>query len=118
MVSPENPFFARMLVNRYWKHFFGRGLVDPEDDLRVTNPATHPELLNDLTKHFIASNHDLKELVRVICNSRTYQLSSTPNEYNRDDRQNYSRFYPRRLPAEVLLDGINLVTNSQDKFTA
>ena len=116
LVSPENPYFARMLVNRYWKHFFGRGLVDPEDDLRVTNPATHPALLEDLTKHFIASGHDLKELVRVICNSRTYQLSSLPNEHNRDDRQNYSRFYPRRLPAEVLLDGINIVTNSQDKF--
>lgn len=116
MVSPKNPFFARMLVNRYWKHFFGRGLVDPEDDLRVTNPATHPALLDDLTKHFIASGYDLKNLIRVICNSRTYQLSSMPNEHNRDDRQNYSRFYPRRLPAEVLLDGINVVTNSQDKF--
>jgi len=116
LVAPENPFFARMLVNRYWKHFFGRGLVDPEDDLRVTNPATHPALLDDLTKHFVTNGHDLKDLVRLICNSRTYQLSSIPNEYNRDDRQNYSRFYPRRLPAEVLLDGINLVTNSQDKF--
>ena len=116
IVAPENPYFARMLVNRYWKHFFGRGLVDPEDDLRVTNPATHPALLDDLTKHFIASGHDLKDLVRVICNSRTYQFSSIPNEHNRDDRQNYSRFYPRRLPAEVLLDGINLVTNSQEKF--
>ncbi|MFT6181325.1 MAG: hypothetical protein ACJAQT_004528 [Akkermansiaceae bacterium] len=116
LVAPENPFFARMLVNRYWKHFFGRGLVDPEDDLRVTNPATHPALLDDLTKHFATNGHDLKDLVRLICNSRTYQLSAIPNEYNRDDRQNYSRFYPRRLPAEVLLDGINLVTNSQDKF--
>lgn len=117
LVAPENPFFARMLVNRYWKHFFGRGLVDPEDDLRVTNPATHPALLDDLTKHFVTNGHDLKDLVRLICNSRSYQLSSIPNKYNRDDRQNYSRFYPRRLPAEVLLDGINLVTNSQDKFT-
>ncbi|MDA7888172.1 DUF1549 and DUF1553 domain-containing protein [Akkermansiaceae bacterium] len=116
LVSPENPFFARMLVNRYWKHFFGRGLVDPEDDLRVTNPATHPALLDDLAKHFVTNQYDLKELVRTICNSRTYQLSSLPNEHNRDDRQNYSRFYPRRLPAEVLLDGINLVTNSQEKF--
>jgi hypothetical protein len=116
LVSPENPYFARMLVNRYWKHFFGRGLVDPEDDLRVTNPATHPKLLDDLARHFVESGYDLKDLVRVICNSRTYQLSSIPNEHNRDDRQNYSRFYPRRLPAEVLLDGINLVTNSKDKF--
>lgn len=117
LVAPENPFFARMLVNRYWKHFFGRGLVDPEDDLRVTNPATHPALLDDLTKHFVTNGHDLKDLVRLICNSRTYQLSSIPNEYNTDDRQNYSRFYPRRLPAEVLLDGINLVTNSEEKFS-
>ena len=116
MTDPENPFFAKMLVNRYWKHFFGRGLVDPEDDMRVTNPPTHPALLDDLARSFIESGYDLKALVRAICNSKTYQLSAIPNDYNIDDRQNYSRFYPRRLPAEILLDGINSVTNSKEKF--
>lgn len=116
MTNEKNPFFAKMLVNRYWKHFFGRGLVDPEDDMRVTNPPTHPALLDDLAKQFMESGYDLKALVRAICNSKTYQLSAIPNEHNLDDRQNYSRFYPRRLPAEILLDGINMVTNSKEKF--
>ncbi len=116
VVSPENPYFARMIANRYWKHFFGRGLVDPEDDLRVTNPPTHPALLAALEAHVIESKFDLKSLVRLICNSRTYQLSSVPNKHNRDDRQNYSRFYPRRLQAEVLADAINQLTNGSDSF--
>ena len=117
MTNEDNPFFARMLVNRYWKHFFGRGIVDPEDDMRVTNPPTHPELLDALAQGFVESGYDLKGLVRTICNSTTYQLSSNPNEFNLDDRQNYSRFYPRRLPAEILLDGINTVTNAKEKFS-
>tara|TARA_B100001093_G_scaffold97056_1_gene89051 strand:- start:145 stop:2535 length:2391 start_codon:yes stop_codon:yes gene_type:complete len=117
MTNEDNPFFARMLVNRYWKHFFGRGIVDPEDDMRVTNPPTHPELLDALAQSFVESGYDLKGLVRTICNSTTYQLNSDPNEFNLDDRQNYSRFYPRRLPAEILLDGINTVTNAKEKFS-
>jgi len=116
MRDKENPFFARMLVNRYWKHFFGRGIVEPEDDMRVTNPATHPELLDGLAQHFVKSGYDLKELVRVICNSHTYQLSANPNEHNLNDRQNYSRYYPRRLPAEVLLDSINDVASTNETF--
>jgi hypothetical protein len=116
MVKPDNSFFARMLVNRYWKHFFGRGLVEPEDDLRVTNPATHPELLESLAADFIANGYDLKHLVRTITNSRTYQFSSIPNQHNSLDTQNYSRFYPRRLPAEILLDGINTVTGAKESF--
>ena len=116
MTNEKNPFFARMLVNRYWKHFFGRGLVDPEDDMRVTNPPTHPALLDGLALSFVESGYDLKELVRTICNSKVYQLSAVPNEHNVEDRQNYSRFYPRRLPAEILLDGINAVTNSRETF--
>ncbi|NNE93473.1 MAG: DUF1553 domain-containing protein [Verrucomicrobiales bacterium] len=117
MTSPENPYFAKMLVNRYWKHFFSRGLVEPEDDMRVTNPATHPELLADLAGSFTQSGFDLKELVRTICNSQTYQLSALPNEHNVADSQNYSRYYPKRLQAEVLLDAINVVSNSSEKFT-
>ena len=116
MTAPENPFFARALVNRYWKHFFGRGLVDPEDDMRETNPATNPELLDALAAHFVKSGFDLQDLVRTICKSNTYQLSAEPNEYNADDRQNFSRYYPRRLPAEVLLDAIDNLFGQRTKF--
>lgn len=116
MSSPENPFFARALVNRYWKHFFNRGLIEPEDDIRDTNPPTNPELLAALEKHFISSGFDLKELVRVITTSHAYQLSSVPNDYNLIDRQNFSRFYPRRLQAEMLLDAINDLTESPTAF--
>ncbi len=116
MTSSQNRFFARSLVNRYWKHFFNRGLVEPEDDMRDTNPATNPELLEALAKSFIGSGYDLKQLVRVICASQTYQLSSVPNEFNKIDKQNFSRYYPRRLTAEVLLDSVNSVTKSESKF--
>ncbi len=116
MAQPDNPFFASALVNRYWKHFFNRGLVEPEDDMRVTNPPTNPELLNALASHFVQSGYDLKELVRTICQSRTYQLSAEPNEYNAKDKQNFSRFYPRRLPAEVLLDAVDDLTGQRTSF--
>jgi uncharacterized protein DUF1549/uncharacterized protein DUF1553 len=116
MSSPENKFFAPALVNRYWKHFFSRGLVDPEDDMRVTNPATNQELLDALAKHFVQSGFDMKDLIRTICRSQTYQLSSEPNEFNTTDKQNYSRYYPKRLPAEVLLDAINQVTATNTEF--
>ncbi|MEZ5327093.1 MAG: DUF1549 and DUF1553 domain-containing protein [Verrucomicrobiales bacterium] len=116
MGSRDNEFFARMLVNRYWKHFLGRGLVEPEDDMRVTNPATNPELLNALAQHFIDSGFDLKQLVRTICSSQVYQLSAVPNDYNADDKQNYSRYYPKRLTAEVLLDAIDGITGVPTKF--
>ena len=116
MADPSNPFFAPALTNRYWKHFFGRGLVDPEDDMRVTNPPSNPELLQALGKHFIGSGFDLKELCRTICTSTTYQLSSQPNQFNLGDKQNYSRYYPKRLNAEVLLDAIDGVCESASKF--
>ena len=116
MRSEENPYFARMLVNRYWKHFFSRGLVEPEDDIRPTNPATHPELLEGLADQFVDSGFDLKDLIRTICNSRTYQLSADPNGRNADDEQNFARFYPSRLEAEVLLDSVNDITGAQNSF--
>ena len=116
MKSPSNPFFAKVLVNRYWKHFFQRGLVEPEDDIRDSNPPTNPELLASLERHFIQSGFNLKELVRAITRSSAYQLGSTPNEHNGGDRQNYSRYYPRRLPAEVLLDAIDQVAGTQTDF--
>ncbi|MDB5387526.1 MAG: hypothetical protein JWM11_3172 [Planctomycetaceae bacterium] len=116
MSSKDNPFFAKSLVNRYWKHFFQRGLIEPEDDIRDTNPPTNPELLAALEKHFISSGFDLKELVRLITRSNAYQLSAQPNPYNLPDRQNYSRYYPRRLQAEVLLDSIDAVAQTQTDF--
>lgn len=116
MKSPKNPFFARVLVNRYWKHFFQRGLVEPEDDIRDSNPPSNPELMAALEKHFISSGFDLKELVRTIARSHAYQLSSTPNKDNLGDRQNYSRYYPRRLPAEVMLDSIDQLAGTQTDF--
>jgi hypothetical protein len=116
MREKENPFFAKALVNRYWKHFFKRGLVEPEDDLRDTNPATNPELLDALAKHFIESGFDLKEVVRTITRSHTYQLSEMPNDHNSIDRQNFSHFYPKRLPAEVLLDAIDGLTGAKTDF--
>ncbi|MHC4878181.1 MAG: DUF1549 domain-containing protein [Planctomycetota bacterium] len=116
MSSSGNPYFAKALVNRYWKHFFKIGLIEPEDDIRDTNPPTNPELLAALEAHFIASGFDLKDLVRVITQSKTYQLSAQPNEHNLVDRQNYSRFYPRRLQAEVLLDSVDDLTGAQTSF--
>lgn len=116
MTKRDNPFFAKALVNRYWKHFFGRGLVDPEDDMRVTNPASNPELLDALAQDFVDHNFDLKYLVNLICTSKTYQLSAEPNEYNQADKQNYARFYPRRLDAETMLDAIDQVTGVPTAF--
>jgi uncharacterized protein DUF1549/uncharacterized protein DUF1553 len=117
MAAKDNPFFSKSLVNRYWKHFFGRGLVDPEDDMRVTNPATNPELLDALAQDFVHHGFDLKHLVRTICTSATYQLTAEPNEWNQDDKQNFSRYYPKRLNAEVLLDAIDQVTGTQTTFS-
>jgi len=116
MSQPENPFFAKSLVNRYWKHFFSRGIVEPEDDMRETNPPANPELLNALADHFVHSGFDLKELIRTICSSRTYQLSAMPNEHNASDKQNFSRYYPRRLSAEVLYDAFHQITDTSENF--
>lgn len=116
MVKKENPFFAKALVNRYWKHFFGRGLVEPEDDVRVTNPPTNPELLDALAKNFAQSNYDLKKLVKSICLSSVYRRSAVPNDHNANDRQCFSRFQPRRLNAEVLLDSIDDLTQAKTTF--
>lgn len=116
MTDPENPFFARALVNRYWKHFMGRGLVEPEDDLRVTNPPSNPELLDGMAAHFVDSGYDMRELIRLIVQSRSYQFESDALDDNLGDRRSYSRFYPKRLQAEVLLDAIDHVTQSRTRF--
>jgi len=116
MTSKENRYFAKSLANRYWKHFLNRGLVEPEDDMRETNPPTNPELLEALAKSFVDSSFDLKQLVRTICRSQTYQLSALPNQFNGVDKQHYSRYYPKRLTAEVLFDAVNQVTKSEHKW--
>jgi hypothetical protein len=116
MAQPENPFFAKALVNRLWGHLLGRGLVDPVDDMRETNPPSNPELLDALAQDFVKSKFDVKHMVRVICNSRVYQLSATPNEVNQHDKQNHARFYARRLIAEVLHDSIDQLAGSRTQF--
>ena len=116
MTSPENPMFARLAANRLWKQFLGRGLVDPVDDLRSTNPASNESLLNYLTEQVKENNFDLKSVVQLILNSQTYQRSSKSNESNHRDEQNFSHYLEERLPAEVLLDAICDVTDVPENF--
>ena len=116
LVAADNPWFAKLAANRLWKHFLGRGLVEPEDDLRSTNPATNEPLLTLLSQSLIDQHFDLKALMRTILNSRTYQLSSATNGSNEDDEQNFSHHYVRRLPAEVLLDAISHATGAPEHF--
>ncbi|WP_182867268.1 DUF1549 domain-containing protein [Rhodopirellula sp. JC639] len=117
VTSPENPFFAKALVNRYWKHFLGRGLVEPEDDLRVTNPPSNPELMDALAATFVDSGYDLQSLIRLICNSDVYGASSDARGENLIDRRSHSRYYPKRLQAETLLDSIDKVTGASTSFS-
>ena len=107
MTSAQNPLFAQAQVNRIWSHLMGRGLVDPVDDFRLTNPASHPELLKALAAEFVQSGFDMRHMIRLIANSRTYQLSSEPNENNGSDEINYSHAQVRRLTAEQLFDGLH-----------
>ncbi|MDB6031236.1 MAG: hypothetical protein JWM16_1574, partial [Verrucomicrobiales bacterium] len=118
LVAPANPFFAKAAVNRVWANFFGRGMVEPVDDFRVSNPCVDPALLAALADDFAKHGYDLKHLMRTIMESRLYQLSSTPNEFNLADTRHFSRAYRRRLPGEVLLDAVNDVTATQDSFNA
>ncbi len=112
--DPENPYFARAMVNRVWTNYFGVGIVDPPDDQNLANPPSNAPLLVWLTKEFVASGYDLKWLHRTICNSRTYQLSWEVNETNRLDRKNFSHAVPRRLPAEVVIDALDQATASDE----
>lgn len=118
MTSPDNPFFARVMVNRIWADMMGRGLVVPIDDLRATNPASNEALLDALAKHFRESKYDLKAVVRVIANSAAYSLSSVPNGRNAGDLRNYARHYRSRLRAEVLLDAVQKVTGVTPSYSA
>lgn len=114
MRKPDNPFFARAIVSRVWAHYFGRGLVDPPDDLSPHNPVTHPALLDELCRRFVAGGYDLKWLHRTILTSRAYQQSSQASPLNEMDRSNYAYFYYRRLPAEVLLDALDQSTGTRE----
>ena len=116
LASPQNPYFARNMANIIWSHFLGKGIIEPVDDIRVSNPPSNPELLDALAAKLTGYNYDFKQLIRDICNSRTYQLSTRANATNALDERNFSRATIRRLRAEVLLDCINEVTESQDKF--
>ena len=118
ITSPENPWFAHNIVNRVWKHYLGRGIVEPVDDFRVTNPATNEALLDALAKDFVEHGYNLRHTVRVILNSRVYQLSSEPNDTNRTDNLNYSRYYVKRLLAEQLLDAVSQVTGVPEEYPA
>ncbi len=117
LTSPENPFFARSLVNRIWSYFFHRGIIDPVDDLRSTNPAINPKLLDALTADFVANGFDMRHLMRTIVRSRTYQRSSQANDSNIHDDMNFSRFVPRRLSAETLLDCLVQATGVPERFS-
>jgi hypothetical protein len=116
MTAPENPFFARAIANRLWSHYFGRGLVEPLDDLRATNPATNEPLLDELAKQMRDSKFDLKAVTRTLLNSRLYQLGGKANASNASDEQNFSHAVPKAIPAEVLLDAISQATGSPEKF--
>lgn len=116
MTAPDNPYFATMIVNRMWSHYFGRGLVEPIDDIRVTNPASNEPLLAVLTAHLREKKYDLKALTKMILNSRAYQLTSKSIAGNATDEQNFSHAAVKPMPAEVLLDAVSQVTGSPEKF--
>jgi len=116
LTRPDNPFFARSLVNRTWGRLLGKGLVDPVDDLRESNPASNPALLDALARDFVTHGFDFRQLVRRIMNSRTYQLASKPNATNRNDERFFSRGIVRRLTAEVLLDAVSQATGAPGAY--
>ncbi len=116
LTSTENPFFATSVANRIWQHYFGIGIVDPVDDVRISNPATNPALLAELGRRLVEYNYDFKQLVRDICNSHTYQRSIVRNVSNELDERNFAHANPRRIRSEMLLDCISQITATQDKF--
>jgi hypothetical protein len=116
LTSKENPLFAKSMANRTWSYFFGKGIIDPVDDIRGGNPPSNPALLDALTAEFIKSNFDVRALMRTICQSRTYQLSIIPNKWNVDDTINFSHAQPRRLSAEQMLDAVAVATGVRPQF--
>ena len=116
ITSPENPFFSTSIANRVWAHFFGMGIVNPVDDIRVSNPASNPELFSELGRRLTDYKFDLKQLVRDICNSETYQRTTQTNETNKGDTRNFAFSRVRRVPAEMLLDCISQATDTKEKY--
>ncbi len=116
LVKPDNPFFAKVEVNRIWGHLLGRGIVEPVDDFRDSNPPSSEALLDALAKDFVSHKYDRKHVIRTILNSRTYQLSSRKNEFNKSDVKYFSHSRTRLLSAEQLLDAICQVTSVPEKY--
>lgn len=116
LVSKDNPFFAKAIVNRVWSYFFGKGIIDPVDDIRASNPPVNAPLLDALTKDFVDSGFDLRRLMRTIANSRAYQASIATNEWNVTDGINFSHAIPRRMSAEQLMDAVASATGAQPGF--
>lgn len=116
LTSAENPYFAKSYVNRLWGYMFGIGIIDPIDDIRAGNPPTNPELLDYLTEEFVKSRFDARHVLRMICKSRTYQLSVATNKWNEDDKTNFSHALARRLPAEVLYDTVHRVVGATSRI--
>jgi len=116
LTSTDNPYFAPSVANRVWAHFFGKGIVEPVDDVRVSNPPSNPELFKTLGDKLVQYNYDFKQLVRDICNSQTYQRSTERNDSNKDDERNFAHGNVRRIQAEMLLDCVSQVTSTKDKF--
>ena len=117
LTSKENPLFAKSMANRVWSYFFGKGIIDPVDDIRGGNPPSNPALLDALTEDFVKSGFDVRHLMRTICQSRTYQLSIIPNKWNADDMINFSHAQPRRLSAEQMLDAVAVATGVRPQFS-
>ena len=117
LTSRENPFFARAIANRMWSYFVGKGIIDPVDDIRASNPPSNPALLDALTKDFVAHQFDLRHLMRTIVSSRTYQASIATNEWNANDRDNFSHAIPRRLSAEELMDAVASAAGARPRFS-
>jgi hypothetical protein len=116
LVDRYNPFFAKSYANRVWSYFFGRGIIDPVDDIRASNPPVNPELLEALTDDFVKSNFDVQHLIRTIVLSRTYQLSIRPNKWNEDDKINFSHAIPRRLTAEQMMNAVAAATATNSEL--
>ncbi len=116
VTSADNPYFARSFVNRQWGYLFGVGIIEPIDDIRAGNPATNPELLDYLTTEFVKSGFDVRHVQKLICKSRTYQLSFETNKWNADDKTNFSHAFARRLPAEVLYDAVHRAVGAKSSI--
>ncbi len=116
VASPKNPFFPRHIGNLVWAQYMGRGIVEPVDDSRISNPPSNPELMDALAAKLIEYNYDLRHIVRDVCNSATYQRTTRPNDSNALDERNFAKATIRRMRAEVMLDCISQVTETKDKY--